>query len=270
MVLPEFKLDGKVAIVTGAGRGIGKTISLTMAEAGADITVADIDPKTCAETREEIKRLGRRCFSIPTDVTKADQVQNMVERTISELGGVDILVNNAGTLVFKPLVPMPGVKSPSPLFQDFEKGQSEEDWHKVINTNLTSVFLCCRAVGPHMIERRSGKVINIASMEAAKAIVYHTSYAASKAGVRLLTQALALEWARYNINVNAIGPGPMPTDMMAAVIQDERLTQRFIQGIPLRRWGNLREIGLLAVYLASDASNYMTGQTVFIDGGVLA
>jgi NAD(P)-dependent dehydrogenase (short-subunit alcohol dehydrogenase family) len=194
----------------------------------------------------------------------------MVNTTISELGRVDILVNNAGIIITKPVVPMPGVKSPSPLFKGFEEGQSEEDWRRVIDTNLTSVFLCCRAVGRHMIERRSGKIINMASMEAAKAIAYHTSYAASKAGVRLFTQSLAREWARYNIHVNAIGPGPMLTDMMAPVLQDDRLREKFILDVPLRRWGNPREIGLLAVYLASNASDYMTGQTVFIDGGFLA
>ena len=270
MVLPEFNLAGKVAIVTGAGKGIGRAVSVTMAEAGADIALADIDPKTCTETAEEIKRLGRRCLPITTDVTKADQVRNMVERTISELGNIDILVNNAGILIFKPLVPMPGVKAPSPSFEDFEKEQSEDDWHRVIDTNLTSVFLCCRAVGPHMIARRRGKIINLASVEGARAVAYHLSYVVSKAGIRLLTQALAREWARYNINVNAIGPGPMPTDMMAPILQDERLTERFVRDVPLRRWGNLREVGLLAVYLASDASNYMTGQTIFIDGGFLA
>jgi NAD(P)-dependent dehydrogenase (short-subunit alcohol dehydrogenase family) len=271
VVLTEYNLQGKVAIVTGAGRGIGKGIALTLAEAGADIvavarTVAEID-----ETAEEVRQIGQRYLPVPTDVTQADQVEDMVRTTIGEFGRVDILVNNAGTGIAKPLVPMPELQDRyKEVFPSFQMGTSEEEWHRVMDTNLTSIFLATKAVGPHMIKRRQGKVINITSVEGARARKYEASYNTSKAAIIMFTRCVALEWARYNINVNAIGPGYVRTRMTAPLHNDERIGRQLLEAIPLGRLCQLREIGLLAVYLASDASNYMTGQTLYLDGGYLA
>jgi len=257
MLYDEFSLKGKVAIVTGAGRGIGKAISLAFAEAGADIVAAARSREEIEETCREVKALGRESLALPTDVTKEDQVERMVERTISRFKKIDILVNNAGTAVFKILVSPDGQR------------MTEEEWHQVIDTNLTSIFLCCRAVGPHMFKQKKGKVINISSISSQKAQVDDIPYNVSKAGVNMITRCLALDWAPYNINVNAIGPGQFHTRLSAKSHEDPKLREMMVACIPLGRVGNLREVGLLAVYLASPASDFVTGQTIFIDGGCL-
>jgi len=255
MIFDEFKLEGKVAIVTGAGRGIGKAISLAFAEAGADVVAVSRTKEEIEETCREVKALGRQSLAIPTDVTKADQVDRMVEETVSHFKKIDILVNNAGTAVFKAMVSSDGQK------------MTEEEWHKVIDANLTSIFLCCRAVGPHMFKQKKGKVINISSISSQKAQTDDIPYNVSKAGVDMITRCLALDWAPYNINVNAIGPGQFYTKLSAKSHEDPKLRERMVACIPLGRVGNVREIGYLAAYLASPASDFVTGQIIFIDGG---
>jgi 2-deoxy-D-gluconate 3-dehydrogenase len=269
VTIPEFQLTGKVAIITGAGRGIGKAIALCFAEAGATTVVAARTESQIEETCKEIEQRGGKCRAIPTDVTNNEAVEKMVEETISQCGKVDILVNQAGGAGGGSIVPLPGYKgflgsgeSPSPL--------SEQAWHHCMDTNLTSVFLCCRAVGPFMIEQKSGKIINVASMAAAKGFANLVPYTVSKAGVAMFTRSLALEWARYNINVNGIGPGYIPTSFTAPMLHDPKRREKLLSSVPLRRFGEPREIALLAVYLASPASDYMTGQTIYIDGGILA
>ena len=257
MILNEFNLEGKVAIVTGAGRGIGKAISLALAEVGADIVAAARTKEEIEETCREVKALGRQGIAIPTDVTKAGQVERMVEETISHFGKIDILVNNAGTAVFKALVSPDGQR------------MTEEDWRKVMDANLTSIFLCCRAVGLHMFKQKKGKVINISSISSRKAQTDDIPYNVSKAGVDMLTRCLALDWAPYNINVNAIGPGQFYTRLSAKSHEDPELRERMVACIPLGRVGNLRELGHLAVFLSSPASDFITGQVIFIDGGCL-
>ena len=257
-----------MAIVTGGGRGIGEGISLTLAEAGADIVVAARTMEQIEQVAQKIRQLGRRCLPIPTDVTKEEQVQSMVDRTIAEFGKIDIMVNNAGGTGIKPIVVPPGFESKMVrLIPDFYSPMTSEDWHRVIDMNLTSVFLCCKAVGLHMIAQKKGKIINTSSFGAIRGSAYRTSYTASKAGVSMFTKSLALEWARYNINVNAIAPGSISTAMTAWLHESERGKEQLIRSIPLRRLGEPREIGLLAVFLASDASNYITGETICIDGG---
>ncbi|MEE9199048.1 MAG: 3-oxoacyl-ACP reductase family protein [Dehalococcoidia bacterium] len=271
MNLPEFNLEGKVAIVTGASRGIGKAIAVTLAEAGADVVASARSAGDIEKTAEEVRRLGRRGLAIATDVLKKDQIDRMVERTVKELGRVDILVNNAGVALVKPLVPIPGfAPKASNLAPEFFQPTSDEEWHNVLDSNLTSTFLCTRAVAPHMLEQKWGRIINIASVEGLKGVQFHSPYCTSKAAMMGLTRSLALEWARSNITVNAIAPGAFHTDMMAPEFEDERLRQRLLSGIPMRRGGELRELGLLAVYLASEASAYMTGQTISLDGGLTA
>jgi len=257
MISDELNLAGKVATVTGAGRGIGKAISLALAEAGADIVAVARTKEEIEETCREVKALGRRGIAIPTDVTKAKQVDLMVEKAISNFGKIDILINNAGTAAFKALV------SPD------SPRMAEEDWHKVIDTNLTSIFLCCRAVGPYMFKQKKGKVINISSISSQKAQTDDIPYNVSKAGVDMFTRCLALDWAPYNINVNAIGPGQFYTKLSAKSHEDPELRARMVSCIPLGRVGNLQELAYLAVFLASPASDFITGQIIFIDGGCL-
>jgi len=257
MLLDEFSLKGRVVIVTGAGRGIGKAISLAFAEAGADIVAAARTEEEIEETCREVKALGRQSLAVPTDVTKAEQVERMVEETISYFKKIDILVNNAGTAVFKTLVSPDGQK------------MTEAEWHQVIDTNLTSTFLCCRAVGPHMFKQKKGKVINISSISSQKAQADDIPYNVSKAGVDMFTRCLALDWAPYNINVNAIGPGQFYTRLSAKSHEDPDLRERMVACIPLGRVGDVRELSLLAVFLASPASDFITGQIIFIDGGCL-
>lgn len=267
-VLKAYDLEGKVAIVTGGGRGIGETIVLTLAEAGADIVVAARTAGQIEQVAGKVRQLGRRCLAITTDVTKAEQVQSMVDKSVAEFGGIDILVNNAGGTVIKPIAPLPRFESNmTRLIPDFFSGMTEEEWHRVMDTNLTSVFLCSRAVGPHMIEQGRGKVINVSSIGSIRGSSYRVGYTATKAGVSMFTKSLALEWARYKINVNAIAPGTFKTALTAWFTNDEKSEELMLRRIPLKRLGELKEIGFLAVYLASDAANYMTGQTIYLDGG---
>ncbi len=269
MVLKEFGLEGKSAIVTGAGRGIGKAIALTLAEAGADVVAVARTAGEIEDTAQKVCQIGRRGLAIPTDITKAEEIARMAEKTVHEFGKIDILVNNAGIVLIKPILPDSSqrVVGADPA-TDLATLMSEEEWRKVIDTNLTALFLCTRAVGTYMIQRKKGKIINITSGYAAKVAPHRGPYAASKAAVAMLTKTLALEWARYNINVNAIGPGLVRTDQSEGFFQDEPLLQAALKSLPLRRVGEARDIGLLAVYLASDASNNMTGQNIYLDQGL--
>jgi len=253
MVLEAFKLDGKVAIVTGAGRGLGKAMSLALAEAGADVVGAARNVREIEQTSKEITHLGRKSIAIPTDITSFRMVNDMVRKTMEEFGKIDILVNNSGIAIPKPFI-----------------STNEEEWNRVLSTNLTGMFLCTRAVGQFMIQQRSGKIINIASDVGVRGYRNFVSYCVSKAGVIQLTRALALEWAPYNIHVNAIGPGTFYTDLNAAALQDDKTREEMLRRIPLRRYGQPKELGPLVVYLASQASDFMTGETIFIEGGHLS
>ena len=259
--LKEFDLTGKIAIVTGAGRGIGKDIALTLAEAGADIVAVARTEIQIAQTAQEIRTLERKCLTVPTDITQIGQVHTMIEKALDEFGQIDILVNNAGVEIDKPIAALPHLKL-SPM--------TEEEWHRVMDTNVTAPFLLCQAVGPHMIERRQGKIINITSGVAGRVgMLYNTAYVASKGALSLFTRKLAWEWARYNINVNAIGPGGVETEMAAPLFAPEskEFLEKLLSQIPFHSFAKPRDISLLAVYLASDASNFVTGQNIYVDGG---
>lgn len=269
-MLKEYNLEGKTAIVTGAGRGIGKGIVLTLAEAGVDITVAARTVEQLEKTAQEIRRLGRKALVVPADVTRKEDIQNVVEQTIAHFGKLDILVNNAGIIILKPISFIPGMKLEGWHIADsWDTPLSEEEWHRVLNTNLTSAFLFAQAVGPHMLKQKKGKIINISSNSAGLAPPYFSAYCASKAALSMFTRCLASEWGRYNICVNAIGPGSVYTELSAPTLDDPACLKTITEAIPLRRVGKTRDIGLLVVYLASEASGWLTGETIFIDGGQL-
>lgn len=268
MILKEFNVAGKVAIVTGAGRGIGRAIALALAEAGADVVVAARSRGEIEETAGEIRRWGRRAMAVSTDVTCSAEVGQLVAQTVAEMGKIDILVNNAGADVAKPIAPLPDARTKlSQLVPGFDQGLTDGDWDRVLDTNLTSHFFCCRAVAPHLMQQRSGKVIGITSMLGVKGSSYEIPYCSSKAAVINFTRALALEWARYSISVNAIAPGYLHTQLSDFFWSDEKFREQGLRSIPLRRLGEPREIALLAVFLASSAADYITGQTIIIDGG---
>jgi 2-deoxy-D-gluconate 3-dehydrogenase len=250
-LLPEaFRLDGRVAIVTGASRGLGRSIALALAEAGADVAVAARSEKDLQDTAAAVEGQGRRALVLPTDVTVYAQVETLVERTAATLGRLDIVVNNSGIATVRPLAEM-----------------APEDFRRSLEVNLVGAFNGCRAAAGRLIAQKSGKVVNLASMLGASGLSGYTAYSASKGGVIALTKALAVEWARHNIQVNAMAPGWFVTDMNSQAFDDPRIRERLLRDVPARRTGKLEEIGPLVVYLASSASDYMTGQTVFLDGG---
>jgi len=269
--LKEFDLSGKAAVVMGGGRGIGKGIALILAEAGAELLVAARTAEEIEQTASEIRQLGRKCVAVSADATKADDAEKVISTAVSEWGSVDILVNSAGLGTRKPIVPLPGYKPAWAEKQaNFSSPTSEEEWYQMVDANLTTIFLATRAVGPQMIKQGKGKIINVCSVAAVKGFAYQVLYCTTKAAVSMYTQSLALEWARYNINVNALAPGYVATQMTAMFFGDEAMRRTLISSVPLKRLCQLREVGLLAVYLASEASDYLTGQTIYLDGGISA
>lgn len=244
-VIEKFKLKGKVALVTGAGRNLGRAIALSLAEAGANVAVTSRTLSEIKRTEQEIKEKGQKALAISMDVTDLNKVERAVQKIASEFGRIDILVNNAATRSFKSLLEI-----------------SELEWRSVIDTNLTGAFFCCKAVGPIMIRQGGGRIINISSRIGLQGMANRVAYCASKGGLIQLTRALALEWAPYNILVNSVAPGLMNTPETSKAIQEGKAAE-----IPLKRAGEPEEIAPLIVYLASKACTYMTGEVILIDGG---
>ncbi|HEX8526026.1 2-dehydro-3-deoxy-D-gluconate 5-dehydrogenase KduD [Allosphingosinicella sp.] len=246
-----FDLTGRVAIVTGANTGIGQAIAVALAEAGADVAL--VGRSAADETAERIRAIGRRAAQVNADLSTIAPIKGVIERTLSELGGLDILVNNAGTIRRADAVEF-----------------SEDDWDAVVDTNLKSVFFLCQAAGRHMIGQGGGKIINIASMLSFQGGIRVPSYTASKSGVAGLTRLLANEWASKGINVNAIAPGYIATNNTAALQADETRNRQIMDRIPAGRWGEPPDLGGAAVFLASSASDYVQGHILAVDGGWLA
>jgi 3-oxoacyl-[acyl-carrier protein] reductase len=271
-MLKEYDLSGQVAIVTGAGRGIGKGMALTFAEAGANIVAVARTASQISEVADEVRKLGKQSLAIQTDITKPDEVQKMVKETIDKFGKIDILVNNAGSnKASKPLIPLPDFKLPPNLdIPGFYEPWSLDDWREIMNMDLDTIFMCTQAVGQHMIRQKSGHIINIASSWAfsGDGSEMNVPYCTAKAAVVRFTESLAREWAKYNITINAIGPGLVQTELVQKMIFDnEEVKQRYLKRIPSRKFGTIRDVGLLGVYLASSASSWLTGQVIYINGG---
>jgi NAD(P)-dependent dehydrogenase (short-subunit alcohol dehydrogenase family) len=251
MDLPtSLDLSDKVAIVTGASQGIGQGIALSLAQCGARVTLAARNLERLQETARQVEAAGGTACVVATDVTRADQVQAMVDTTLEQFGRIDVLVNNAGIMLQRPLLEL-----------------SEDDWHHVLDSNLTSVFLCCQRVGRYFVAQQRGKIINIASHWGFVGVSNVAPYCASKGGVIQLTRALAVEWARHHITVNAVAPGYISTELNAEARSVEGLRNHMLRQIPLRRFGEVDEIAHLVAFMSSDAANFINGHTIVADGG---
>lgn len=243
-------LVGRVALVTGAGRGLGRAIARAVGRAGAAVACAARSRDQVDAAAAEIEAAGARALALALDVTRTDQITAAVEEAEARLGPIDILVNNAGITLERKTVEL-----------------TDEEWDSVLATNVTAMFRCARAVAPGMIRRGHGKVINVGSMYGVIGVARYAAYCASKAAVDGLTRSLAVEWARHGIQINCLAPGYMNTDIPRAALADERTRALFLSKVPARRIGEPGEVGALAVYLASPASDFMTGQTLYLDGG---
>lgn len=252
-ILDKFKLDGKVALVTGASVGLGQSMAQALAEAGADVAAHCHFAGEADETCASIEGSGRKVKSFSGDMSDKEVPKKLVEEVVAEFGRIDILINNAGMIRRTPAV-------------DF----SEDDWSLVLEVNLSSVFRLSQAAGRKMIEQGGGKIVNIASLLSFQGGVTVPAYTASKSGVAGLTKALANEWAKHNVNVNAIAPGYMATNNTTALRADENRNRQILERIPAGRWGTPDDLAGAAVFLSSAASDYLQGHLLVVDGGWMA
>lgn len=251
MFLPSFQLQNKIVLVTGAGRGIGRALAIGLAEAGADVALFARTASDIEEVAHEIRALGRKAYPFSVDVTNREQIEEAVQQIIEQTGRLDILVNNAGM----------NIRSQALAVTD-------EEWDTIMQTNLKSAFLCSQIVARHMQQKEYGRIINIASVAGQVALRTGVVYAATKAAMIQMTKVLALEWGKYGINVNSIGPWYFKTPLTEKILANPDYLAEIIARTPLRRVGELEELVGPAVFFASDAANYVTGQTLFVDGGM--
>ena len=250
MSLKLFDLGGKVAMVTGSTRGLGEVAALALAKAGADVAICGRNEQDLKRVAALVKKLGKKAAGFHLDVTSADSVQKGVDDIIAKFGGIDILVNNAG------------VNHRVPVLE-----YDEDAWDMVINTNLKGYFLVTKAVVPQMIENGYGKVINISSILGRVALPNQLAYASSKGGVNQMTKVMAIEWAKHGVRVNAIGPTYFETDLVTQIRNDPERFNFINERTPMGRWGYLDELEGTVIFLAAAASDFITGQTIYIDGG---
>lgn len=253
MPFPSMRVDDKVALITGAGSGLGRAFALALAEAGADISIAELPGKEAQaeETAAQVRAIGRRAQTLALDVTQLPQIHAGVDAALAAFGRIDILVNNAGLNI-----------------QQWAVDVTEEAWDRIVDTNLKGAFFMSQAVANKaMIPQRRGKIINIASQMGVVGFYYRAAYCASKAGLVNLTRVLAVEWAQYHINVNAVGPTFIHTPLSEPMLQDEAFKQEVLGRIPLGRFGEPEDVAGAVVYLASSASDLVTGHTLLVDGG---
>lgn len=250
-VLDRFRLDGRRALVTGGSKGLGKVIAAALAEAGADVAIAARNEAEATAAAVEIASATSRVVrAFSADVSRADEIERLIGAAEGAIGPIDILVNNAGNNI-----------------RGNAHELSEADWDTVLDLNLKSPFMLARRVGPKMVERGWGRIINLGSILSAIGVAGRAPYASSKAGILGLTRVLALEYATKGVTVNAICPGPFATDMNKPLLDDPVKYQAFVAKIPMGRWGELHEIAGAAVFLASDAASYVTGSAMYVDGG---
>jgi NAD(P)-dependent dehydrogenase (short-subunit alcohol dehydrogenase family) len=248
--MSEHNLSGKTAIITGASKGLGKAMALALGSAGANIALVSRDAGQLNEVHRVVQSVGGKAAIFPADVSEEEQVRKLERDVIATFTDVHILINNAGINLRKQLVEF-----------------TLEEWRRVLDTNLTSVFLMCRSFVPHMRGKGYGRIINLTSIMSHVSIPGRSAYSASKTALLGLTRALALELASEGITVNGISPGPFATEMNSNLIQNPEINQQFISKIPVGRWGRVEEIGQLALYLCSEAAGFVTGTDIVIDGG---
>jgi NAD(P)-dependent dehydrogenase (short-subunit alcohol dehydrogenase family) len=244
------RLDGKIAVITGASRGLGKAMALALGEAGASLAMVSRDAVALEQAVAEVRARGAEAEGFPADVSQEDQVSALRERVIARFGKVHILINNAGINIRKPVTEF-----------------TLEEWRRVLDTNLTGAFLMVRAFLPHMRGHGYGRIINVTSTLSHVGLPLRTAYASSKAGLLGFTRALALELAPEGITVVGISPGPFATEINRPLLEDPAVSREFIARVPLGRWGRVEEVGRLAVYLCSEEAAYITGSDILIDGG---
>jgi len=254
MILEMFSLKGKSGIVTGAGSGIGKAIANGLVQAGAEIVIVGRNRERLEKAATEIEKFGGPVIALQADISKMEEIKKVVDRAVKEFGKIDFLFNNAGIVR----------RAPS---EDF----TEKDWDETISTNLKGPFFLAQAVARVMIsQKRKGKIINTSSLSAVQGGKRVPAYAASKGGLSQVTKSMANDWAKYNILVNALGPGWVKTELTEPLQQDRERYAEITNRIPLGRWADPEDLMGVAVFLASDASDYITGQTIFVDGGWLS